>query len=207
MRKPYARDYPGSTVEEQRAVLEAELGSLEYLYADEKPRRKRAPEDDPMPQRTKAIARMREGDELVVSTPAVIGFTEQDTRSVLAGLAERGATLYVVSLRRQFRWHPDAADALDLARLTAQVVQDAKAAAMRAGKAKFGSGGRGKRALTEEQKAEIKRLYWHDPTVSVAWIGEKYGCSDSTLNKRLGPRGTPVFGTAKAALRLDRRFK
>jgi hypothetical protein len=40
----------------------------------------------------------------------------------------------------------------------------------------------GKRKLTDEQAAEIRRLYFHGPRISQRELGKLYGCSGTTIH-------------------------
>lgn len=187
MRVVYIRVAKGLPAEtDQRAAL-IEKGAEPDEMA-EAWMQKGKPKPGELPQRDYMLGALREGDEVWIARPAIIGASEPDILNFLAAVTERGAALYIASEDRRYRWHPDTADAL---RLVAAAKADERDAVM--AKARAGIRKRRSTLFTPEQWALAERL-WHDRTVTAKGVQAATGIAWSTLYHRFGPRGTPSFG-------------
>lgn len=146
------------------------------------------PKPGEKPQREYMLGALREGDEVWMDRPAIIGSSDADRLAFLAEVTERGAALYIASTDRRYRWHPDAADAL---RLAEDAKADERGAVME--KARAGIRKRRETLFTPEQWALAERL-WHDHTVTAKQVEAATRISWSRLYHKLGARGTPAFG-------------
>lgn len=136
----------------RKAGVEADGGRI---YTDEAPRKRRGPDDTPLPELEYALMSRRvPGDELElwVSHPCVFATSEADAKLRMARLTEQGATLCIASTGGRYRWHPDAAPAL---RLCGQIADDLVNWRTKPGR----EGAARKAARTKEQQAQAwKRL-------------------------------------------------
>jgi len=182
------------------AGIEADGGRV---YTDTAPKKRRGQESTTLPELDLALRSRRvPGDELWVSHPCVFATSEADARLRLARLTERQATLCIASTGRRYRWHPDAADGLQLA---GEIVDDLIRWRTTPGRAAAE-----KRRARQEVKAtkawkEAERL-WKDDAVTVAQVAERTGLAVRTLYRRLGPKGTALF-TGGAAPKPKARRK
>lgn len=122
-------------------------------------KRQRIDPNDPLPQRTWAIKHLRAGDRLFVHDAATLGTTTNDILGALAAIGLRKATLFVVELGKEFRWHPEAASIAAVAKQGGD--QNRREQTLRARRAARGE------KLTPEAKARAKQL-WGDPSVASA---------------------------------------
>lgn len=197
VRRGYIRlSVTGPTLEQQKDALRR--GGIEDfsdhgpVYIDELPKR-RAEGKDPLPERATLIRSLRppERDIVVISDEGILGTSMDDTIRAAAMIAERGATIYVVSKAREFHWHPDAAEALDVMREAEH--QRALWRAAHARKSATGARRGGTRALSDKDKALCK-IDWLDQQYSGLQVSKKWGVSVETLYRWFGPKGTPRFG-------------
>lgn len=190
MRVPFIRLGKGLPSEaDQRAALahdgvtEAELAEA---WVEPAPRKSVEPA-----QWGYMLGALREGDEVSISRPAVLAASEREARERLAAMAERGAVLRIASTGRRYKWHPDAAEALQLA---LDVRADERSLVM--GKARAGLKALGRKKFTPQQWKDAHRL-WADKAVTAEAAAERSGIAQRTLYRKLGPKGTEPFGKAK----------
>lgn len=187
MRVVYIRVAKGLPPEpEQRADLIAKGAEPDEMA--EAWVQKGKPKPGEKPQREYMLGALREGDEVWIARPAIIGASEPDILDFLAAMAEMGAALYVASTDRRYQWHPDAADALRLAK---EAKADERGAVME--KARAGIRNRRETLFSPEQWALAERL-WHDRTVTAKQVEAATGISWSRLYHKFKARGTPAFG-------------
>lgn len=186
----------GPTREQQQDALRRagieDFGDHGPVYVDELPKR-RAEGKDPLPERATLIRSLRPAaqDVVVISDEGILGTSMDDTIRAAAMIAERGATVYVANKTREFRWHPDAAEALDVMREAEH--QRALWRAAHARRSGTGIRRGGKRALDTRDKA-LAKIDWFDPKLSGSEVAEKWSVGLKTLHTWFGPRGTPRFG-------------
>ena len=191
IRVAYIRPSKAHPEAEQRAALATvDLTDPTMLYVEEMPRRKKAAAET-RDERDRAIHACRpvSQDELWIASPGVWGTVQADALAALQRLTERGAVLCIVSTGTRHRWHPDAASAIEFARLVAAENQNAATASARKAAAI-----RRERDAEEQEEAlkEAKRL-WTDKAVTVAQVVERTGLAQRTLYRKLGPKGTEPF--------------
>lgn len=171
---------------EQRAALAADGAAPDEVaeaWVEPAPKKGAAPV-----QWGYMLGALREGDEVAISRPAILAASEREARERLAALTERGAVLRIASTGRSYRWHPDAAEALQLA---ADVRADERSLVM--GKARAGLAALGRQRFEPQQWKEARAL-WADPAVTAEAAAERSGIGMRTLYRKLGPKGTPAFG-------------
>jgi len=173
---------------EQMATIVAASGATEdeqeQAWVDAAARGKAVRWDE----RQHMLGAMREGDEVWIARPAVLGEAQADILDYLARLTGLGAVLCVASTGGRYRWHPDAREALDLA---AAAQADARAAVLSKARAAIRSRP-GNPSKTDTQW-EVARGLWADPNVTAIQAAERTGMSVRHLYRRFGAKGTAPF--------------
>lgn len=164
------------------------------MYVDALRTKKPKEGEDPLPERTRAVRALREGDVLVVANAGRLGLTRADVLTTLAEVARHRASVFDAAEGREFACSPEIVDAVEFADLAAK-----KLAAERTEKARkaikmFGSKP-GPYVKPRLEDLEILRAMWVNPDVRMADIVTAAGVKERTLYRMLGPRGTPMFGT------------
>lgn len=196
MRRGYIRlSVTGPDLETQQDALRS-AGITDFsdhgaVYVDAAPKQ-RSKEKPELPAREALMRSCRPGadDEVAVAEEGILGLDPDDTLRVMAILAERSATLFVVASGKSYRWHPDAAEAIDLVR-----EGEHQRAKWRAAHARKKAPPR-KKVLRAAEKAKAK-LAWFDHTKSGEEVAREFGVGHRTLYNTFGPRGAPLFGGQK----------
>lgn len=191
MRLPYIRIGKGLPTEaaQRQALRDAGLADADLAEAYVEKAKLKAGEQAAWGHLMGAI-REQEGepDQVCIARPAILAATEQQARERLAELTAQGGALFVASTMRLYRWHPDAAEAISLAR---EVRADERALVLEGARA--GKRALGRQTFTPQQWKEARAL-WADPSVTVADAEKRSGIGQRTLYRRLGPKGTAPFG-------------
>lgn len=194
VRVAYIRVSKGLQTEaEQREALAAAGLSADELAHDAvwlDRHRKPKPGQGDYPQRDYMLGALRDGDEVWVAAPRVISSTERDALDFLAKLTGHGAVLRVASTGARYRWHPDAAEAIALAR---DIKADERSFVMAKARAAL-TGARKAREAHAAAAWKRARAMWVDPTASAVDVAKATEIPVRTLYRKLGPKGTPAFG-------------
>lgn len=190
MRVAYIRTGKGLPAEaEQRAALAAagvELAELAEAWVDRPAKGK-----PDFAQRAYMLGAVRDGDEVHIARPGVVGSGEADILDFLARMTEAGAVLCVASTGGRHRHSPELQQALDLVR---DIRRDERAMVM--AKARQGLKNLGRKKFSPQQWKDAKAL-WLDPAVTAEAAAERSGIGMRSLYRRFGPKGTPAFGRVK----------
>ena len=127
-----------------------------------------------------------------MSPPGRLATSADDALRMLAALGRKGAQLQIVSTDRTYQWDEAALAGLELAADTAtenraEVTAKARAAAIERRPAP---------KLSRKLLVRAKEL-WVDPKLTAAQVEAEVGVPVRTLYRRLGERGTPVFGKGR----------
>jgi hypothetical protein len=191
VRVAYIRISKGLPTEaEQRAALTAAGVTAEEM-AEAWIDRQRKKGDPPFAQRDYMLGAVRDGDEVHVAQPGVVGSGEPDILDFLRLMTEQGGILCVASTGRRHRFAPELAEALALVR---DIRMDERRMVM--AKARQGLKNLGRKKFTPQQWKEAKAL-WTNPDVTAEAAAERSGIGMRTLYRKWGPKGTPSFGRVK----------
>jgi len=181
----YKRVWPSGPPEEEQDALLKGIGfksldpDMRDVYRDGPTTRKRTQQDDQLPGLTDAIRAIHpgEGDVLWIAFPEVLGHTDREAMRRLAEIARLGGLLGVASMGRTFKWHPDAADALDFLAARGGYADRLRTAPARAAVAKK------RKEQDAEFQRELRRVakLWKDLDVPVTRIEKMTGRGRSTL--------------------------
>lgn len=195
MRVAYIRTSKGLPTEaQQREALASagvEPGDLAEAWVDRQARKPK-PGEAPFPQRDYMLGAVREGDEVWVARPGVVGSGEPDIIEFLRRITEQGAVLCVASTGGRHRFAPELQQALDLVR---DIRRDERALVME--KARAGLKNLGRKTFTPQQWKEARRL-WADKAVTAEDAAARSGIGQRTLYRKLGPKGTEPFGKGRS---------
>lgn len=144
--------------------------------------------------RTACIDALRDGDELVVATPACLGPTRADVLSALTAINGKGANLYVVSMDATIKWSAEAAKAAEFMTLAENENAALRAKHARQSRKPDSLGGRKPRLVKGTTTYANAEKAWRDPTKSMADAAQETGFAQMTLYRAFGPKGTPNFG-------------
>jgi DNA invertase Pin-like site-specific DNA recombinase len=189
MKLGYKRiDRAGPSEADQDAALRA-AGVIDFspdgpVYADVAPKRRPKPGGDPTPARTDLLRALREGDEVVIHSPARLGSTRADVLLVLAAVSKARAAIYDCASGTRITVHPDAAAAIAFAAEAESQGQRERAARARRGKTRHAGPAP---ALSGKRLAEAEAA-WADPAKSAEQVAEQVRASVSTLYRRFGNR-------------------
>ena len=180
----------GPTKDEQLALIRRTVpeAKSDEVYVDdmtEKYRRK----DRAFEWRTRAIASLRKGDMLVVSSPGRLGIGRDDIRDVLHQLARKGNAVLDAGSGRPILWTEEVADCVAfLDRATLEHRQGAAAVARRA-RSLLGITYVPQPKVMRISEAEARQM-WHDRIrfPSQKDVAERCGVSTRTLYNRFGQR-------------------
>lgn len=149
--------------------------------------RKPKPDEAPFPQRDYMIQAVRDGDEVWVARPGIVGTGERDILHFLTAMAEHGTVLRVASTGATYCGK----DTASVLRLLRDIKDDERAMVM--AKAR-----RAKRKTRDSEFPEAAwnaaRIMWPDKQYTAEEIAKKVGISVRHLYRELGERGTPAFG-------------
>lgn len=191
MKLPYIRLGKGLPTEaaQRQALRDAGLTDADLAEAYVEKAKPKAGEQSAWSYMMSAT-REQEGapDEVCIARPAILAASEQQARERLAELTAQGGALFVASTGRRYRWHPDAAEGIQLAH---DVRADERSLVLEKARASLRALGR--QAFTPQQWKEARQL-WADPAVTVADAEKRSGIGHRTLYRRLGPKGTAPFG-------------
>ena len=132
------------------------------------------------------------GDEIWVSHASVIADSASQALDKLSEITARGAVLVVASTGKRYKWHQDAALAMELAR---EMEREARREVARKGGEAFARNAAARRKR-KEVKMQVAEDLWRNKVLSTEDVMAKTGLTRHALYKRFGPRGTPRFGKA-----------
>jgi hypothetical protein len=189
MKFAYIRPTKHLSEQEQRDALAGI--TFDGWYVDEKPSRG----DPGWYWREMAILACRpgSGDEIHVSHASVIADSASQALDKLAEITARGAVLVVAATGRRYSWHPDAVEAMELAR---EMERETRRAVAKIGGNAYAKRQAEKREREARKMRKAERM-WRDKSVSTAAVIEFSGLSRAELYNRFGPRGTPRFWKKK----------
>lgn len=127
-----------------------------------------------------------EVDEVWIARPAILAGVEMEAR--LIEVTQQGGILCVASSGRRYRWHPDAAEAIQL---MAHSRADERALVM--AKARAAGAALGRQNYTPQLWKDAKAL-WQDETLTAEEAAAKTPIGMRSLYRKFGPKGSPAFG-------------
>ena len=176
-------------VAQRDAILAASGAAPEELddaWVDRITRKPKA-DEAPFPQRDYMIQSVRDGDEIWVARPGIVGTGERDILAFLTAMAENGAVLRAASTGATY----SGKDTASVLRLLRDIKDDERAMVL----------SKARRAKRKPRDSEFSaaawkaaRLMWPDKQFTAEEIGQKVGISVRHLYRELGERGTPAFG-------------
>lgn len=171
---------------EQRMALESL--PIDDWYVDEKPHH--GEPDWYWWDKLVRACRPGSGDEIHVSHASVIADSVPIALKRLGDITAREATLVIASTGRRYSWHPDAAQAMELAM---EMAAEARRLVAKIGGDAFAKNAAVRRERQAKRWLDVERM-WRDPNVGTAVVVEFAGVSRNALYKQFGARGTPRFG-------------
>lgn len=184
----------GPPREEQEAALR-KVGVTDFspdgpVYVDQERAKRAKPGEDPMPARSEAIHALRAGDQIAVHSAARLGATRGDVLLALDAIGRAGAAVYDCETGEVVKPTPDALPVIRYAeRAESQAMKE------RAAKARRGITRRpGPPLALKGKKLKEAEALWKNPETSAEQVADAVGASVRTLYRKLGPKGTPVFG-------------
>lgn len=130
-----------------------------------------------------AVASLRKGDRLVVTTLDRVGSRRQQLDRWLKEIARNGAIILEVDTGRRSDNAADVAGMImDALRRKGLPTDEAS---------EYGRKGAAGKVSRVDKAAKRAAKWWHDPAKSTEWICEQVGASYGGLSARLGPRKTP----------------
>lgn len=189
----------GPSMKEQAAKLAAAgcpvSGIDARVYIDEQSRRKQKPEDEPLPERARAIRCCREGDRLVIDSAATLGVSTEDILRAVGQVGKRGAVVFDATAEELLEVS-DVALAIEFAHRGGTELRKERGRQMRRKAVERGAFGAAEVRWDEKQLAKAKSL-WMNALLTAKEVQEKTGIPARTLYNKFGPRGTPRFGGPK----------
>jgi hypothetical protein len=144
------------------------------------------------PQRGYMLGAIREGDEVWIARPGIVGAAEADILDFLRLMTEQGGVLRVASTGGSHRFSADLPAALDLVR---DIRADERSAVMEKARQGIRKRVSTKTELSTEQRAAAL-VVWFDHSLSNVEAAAKIGLPPKTCYNLFGKRGTPAFGAA-----------
>lgn len=185
-----------SRIEQEAALIAAGVADFSEhgpVYMDVEKKRRLKSGDDQTPARTDAIRALRTGDDLAVHSPARLGATRANVLEALEGIGRAGAAVYDCASGEVITIHPDAAKAIGFAERAESQGQRERAAQARRGITRRA----GPPPALEGKKLVLVRAAWVNPETTARMVADEFCVSVRTLYRRLGNKGTPVFGRKK----------
>lgn len=195
----YIREWKtGLSYDEQKAALIkcgiTEFDAYDLVYIDKSPK-KAVTGLDRFPQRKSMLNNLRNGDEIVIAAPSVIGTTAEDVMAFMAAMTAKGVSLYVASLGKSYRWSQEAAEVAQFAQMAEAEVNHRRMAGARQVRKADQLGGRPYKVLPGSPEwIEIETM-WRTKKIDAQVIVAKSGYSYATLYRLLGRRNTSRWNT------------
>jgi DNA invertase Pin-like site-specific DNA recombinase len=185
MRYGYIRVSGAGPSEKQQQSTLAGAAVAEFVVDDvrEAKRSKRLA----LVERTRLLAKLAKGDQVVVTSAARIGTSPGDILEFMQQIHARGATICDLETGETITWHPDAAVAIDFVRRAELGQRNEIARKMNRRRAERGNEEGPPPKLTVKGLEKAREL-WADPELTVAEIAKRVGVVSRTLYRRLGPR-------------------
>lgn len=189
MRVIYIRTAKGLPSEaDQMATITEASGATEEERADAWVDRAGRKAQVRTSERDLMLGAVRDGDEVWVARPGIIGASDADILAWLARMTEHGGVLCIASTGRRYRWHPDTADAL---RLVAEIKADERSAVL--AKARAAIKRRPGAPVHGDNRLEVAKQLWADPRVTAKEAAARSGIGVRHLYRLFGRKGTAPF--------------
>lgn len=130
------------------------------IYVDQwRERRRNNEADDPLPERTMMIEKLKAGDTIVVHSAGCFAITSADARQAMVRVIEKKASIYIVSDDMLLRSEPAVIDWFKAADAVTPEAKRAAAARAREGAKASGNAGAAVRRITAAQYKEMRPIW------------------------------------------------